>query len=144
MKKVLICWGLMLVCIVTAVITRISMNSEELDYKEVKVQVVSSEAKEKRVKTKYSTSYVTEYDIVVRYEGQKYVLKNAHDAYSYREGSTVTAYLFNGKLYANVEGVQSASPMGIAYSASLIGTFGFFILSMLLLTKVGQKKESKT
>lgn len=140
MKKVIICGIITVLFIIAAVILRKPMDNAELDYTEVKVQVVSSETKEKVVKTKYSRTNVTEYKVVVRYNGENYDLHNAHNSYSYRKGSTVTAYLSNGKLYANIEGVRSASPMGIAYGAALLGSFGMFIVTMVVLSKSGRRR----
>ena len=101
MKKVWICGIIMVICIVAAVLLRGPMDNADIDYTEVKVQVVSSETKETDIKVGNSRSTMTTYDIVVSYQGQNYDLKNAHDSYSYRKGATVTAYLSNGKMYAN-------------------------------------------
>ena len=117
------------------------MSNVEVDYTEVKVQVVSSEKKETTVKTGTSRSTITTYDIVVSYMGKNYDLKNAHDSYSYREGSTVTAYLSNGRMYANVEGVQNATPVATAYFAALIGSFVMFLVTMCLWSNVAQQKK---
>lgn len=116
------------------------MDNAELDYQEVQVRVVSSESKERTVRTQYSTSRQTVYEVIVRYEGKEYELKNVHNSYSYLEGRDVTAYLYNGKLYANEEGVRSASTEGIAYSVALIASFGMFVATMVMLSKSGQKK----
>ncbi|MDE7297395.1 MAG: penicillin-binding protein [Lachnospiraceae bacterium] len=141
MKKVYICLGVMVLFIVAAVLIKKPADDAKLDYKEVKARVVSSEAKQKRIKTKYSTTYQTVYEVVVSYNGKEYDLKNAHNSYSYRKGSEVTVYLAYGKLYANIEGVRNASPLGIAHSVAIFGAFAMFILSMLLLAKVGQKNR---
>ena len=140
MKKVIVCGIITVLFIIATVILRKPMDNAKLDYSEVKVQVVSSETKEKVVKTRYSRTNLTEHEVVVRYNGEKYDLHNAHNSYSYREGSTVTAYLSNGKLYANVEGVRNASPMGIAYFVALLGSFGMFIITMVVLSKSGRKR----
>ena len=50
MKKVYICLGLMVVCIVAAVFLRKAANNTELDYEKVKVRVVSSEKREKTIR----------------------------------------------------------------------------------------------
>lgn len=141
MKKVFICGAVMVLFIVASVVLRKFADSEKLDYTEVKARVVSSEAREK--KNKYSSTTQTVYEIVVRYEGENYDLKNAHNSYSYRPGEYVTVYLSNGKLYANLEGVQSATPLGIAYSVSIIGTFLMFIVAMVMLAKAGQQKKAE-
>ena len=141
MKKVYICLGLMVVCIVAAVFLRKAANNAELDYEKVKVRVVSSEKHEKRVRVNGRTSTMTEYDVVVSYQGKEYDLKNAHDTYSWREGSEKEAYFANGKMYANEEGVRNGTLAGKAYLAAVVGAFAMFIVSMLLLSKVGGKKK---
>lgn len=140
MKKVCACLVLMVLCIIAAVLLRKPMDEAEADYTVVKARVVSSEEKTKRVKSGGTSSNITTYEVIVRYDGQEYELKNAHNAYSYRTGAETEAYLYNGKLYANIEGVKSATPAGKAYFAALIGAFGSFILSMLFLAKSGKKK----
>lgn len=140
MKKVIVSSILMVICIVAAVLLRGSMDNAELDYEEVQVMVLSSETKNTVVKTGYSRSNLTTYEITVSYGGKEYELKNAHDSYSYRKGSMVKAYLSHGKMYANLEGVRSSTPEGIAYFVALIGAFAMFIITMILLTKVGKKK----
>lgn len=140
MKKVIVCGILTVICIVAAVLLRAPMDNAELNYEEVQVLVVSSETKERVIKTGYSKSNLTTYEITVNYNGKDYELKNAHDSYSYRKGSMVKAYLSHGNMYANLEGVRNSTPEGIAYFVALVGAFVMFIITMLLLTKVGQKK----
>lgn len=140
MKRVAVCAVIMVLCIIATVLLRKPMENADLDYKEVTVFVVSSETRNTTVRTQYSSSHLTTHDVRVLYEGKEYELKNAHDTYSYREGTSVTAYLSNGKLYANIEGVRNGSPAGIAYFAALFGSFGMFIATMLMLAKTGQKK----
>ena len=84
---------------------------------------------------------LTTYKIVVSYNGKNYDLKNAHDSYSYRQGSTVTAYLSNDKMYANVEGVQNSTPAAIAYFAALIGSIVMFFVTICLWANVAQQKR---
>jgi len=141
MKKAGICALLMVLCIIATVLLRKPMENAEVDYTEVQVQVVSSEAKTQTARTKYSTSTQTVYEVIVRYQGKDYELKNAHNAYSYVKGRTVTAYLYNGNLYANIEGVQNATPQGTAYSVALFCSFGMFIITMVMLAKVPPKKK---
>lgn len=143
MKKVYVCGIITVLCIVAAVLLRSAMDNVELDYTEVKVQVVSSETKERVIKTGTSRSTITTYEIVVNYQGQNYELENAHDSYSYRQGATVTAYLSHGKLYANVEGVRNSTPAGTAYFATLIGSIVMFFVTLYLWSKASQNKRSK-
>ena len=141
MKKVWVCGIITIICIVATVLLRGPMANTDVEYTEVKVQVVSSETKETTIKVGNTSSDMTTYDIVVSYMGKNYDLKNAHNSYSYREGSTVTAYLSNGKMYANVEGVQNSSPVATAYFAALIGSFVMFLVTMCLWANAAQQKR---
>lgn len=141
MKKVYICLGVMVVLIVAAVFLRKAANNAELDYEKVKVRVVSSEDNSKNIRVNGSTSTIHEYDIVVSYLGKEYDLKNAHNTYSYREGSEVEVYFANGKMYADEDGVRNGTVAGKAYLVAVGGAFAMFIASMLLLSKVGSKKK---
>lgn len=140
-KAAALCGVLTVVFIIATVFFRTKMDNAELDYEEVKVQVVSSETKQTKVKSKYSSSTMTTYEVKVRYEGKQYDLKNAHDSYSYRKGATVTAYLAHGKMYANIEGVRTSSPFGIAYFVGLFGSFGLFFAALMLWAKDSEKKK---
>ena len=73
---------------------------------------------------------------------KNYDLENAHDSYSYRVGSTVTAYLANGRMYANEEGVRNATPQGTAYFAALIASFVMFFVTLILWSKAAEKKRA--
>ncbi len=141
MKKVWVCGIITIICIVATVLLRGPMANTDVEYTEVKVQVVSSETKETTVKVGNSRSNLTTYDIVVSYNGKNYDLKNAHDSYSYRQGSTVTAYLSNGKMYANVEGVQNSTPAATAYFVALIGSFVMFLVTICLWANAAQQKR---
>ena len=98
-------------------------------------------AVERTVRTRYSTSRQTVYEVVVRYDGENYDLINAHNAYSYQEGKTVKVYLAGGKMYANEEGVRSGSLFGKAYSAALIGSLVMFFVTIILWSKAAQEKR---
>lgn len=143
MKKVYICLAVMVLFIIAAVAFRGPADNENPDYTKVQVCVVSSKEKDTTIRYGYSSSSMTEYEVVVSYGGKEYKLRNAHNAYSYRTGAYVDAYLYNGKLYANVEGVKNATPWGTLYSAALLGAFAMFIVSMLLLSKAGGKKKGE-
>ena len=144
MKKVYICLGLMVVCIIAAVFLRKAANNTELDYEKVKVRVVSSEKREKSIRVDGRRSTITEYDVVVNYMGKDYDLKNAHNTYSYREGSQVEVYFSNGKMYADEDGVRNGTLAGKAYLVAVGGAFAMFIASMLLLSKVENKKKDSS
>jgi len=141
MKKVIVCGVLTVLCIVATVLLRGPMGNADLEYTEVEATVISSEAVERTVRTRYSTSRQTVYEVVVRYDGENYYLINAHNAYSYQEGKTVKVYLAGGKMYANEEGVRSGSLLGKAYSVALIGSLVMFFVTIILWSKAAQEKR---
>ena len=128
-KKMIILMGVgFVVSLVLTIVFRIRMDNQNLEYEEVDVQVVSTDTKKMEVSTKYSSSSMTEYVVTVRYKGEIYDLGNVHSLYSYREGSTVKAYLSNGKMYANVEGVNTSTTVAYAYFAFLFASFILFFI----------------
>lgn len=141
MKKVWVLGIITVIFIVATVLLRGPMDNADVEYQEVKVTVVSSETKETTIKVGKTSSEMTTYDIVVNYMGQEYDLKNAHNSYSYREGSTVTAYLSNGKMYANIEGVQTSTPAATAYFVALIGSFVMFLIFTCTWANVAQNRR---
>lgn len=141
MKKVLALGILTIIFIVGTVYFRIEMDNAELDYTEVQAIVVSSETVTKTVRSRYSTSTIKEYEIVVRYEGKDYDLINAHDSYSYREGSIVKVLMANNKMYANEEGIRTTSYVGTAYFVGLIGSFILFMVTLCVWAQVAQNRK---
>ena len=134
-KKAVLLWLLVPVCLVITVALRIAMDRVEVDYKEVQATVLSSRTVQRRI----AGSTMTTYEVRVSYLGREYDLKNAHNSYSFRQGQTVTAYLSNGKLYANVEGITSTTPVAILYFVFLFGTFGLLIGVPLYLDREKKK-----
>lgn len=127
-KKIVILLGVaFVVSLVLTVYFRIQMDNQELEYEEVKVWVVSTDTGTVKVKTGYSSSTTTRYIVTVRYDGEIYDLKNVHSLSGYSEGKTVKAYLSNGKMYANMEGVNTSTPTAYAYFGFLIASFILFM-----------------
>lgn len=141
MKKVYACGLITIICIAAAVLLRGPMANADLDYTEVSARVVSSGTGTTTFRSGNTRSTMTTYDVIVSYMGEEYELKNAHDSYSYREGSTVTAYLSGGKLYANVEGVRTSTPIAYAYFAALIGSFVMLLVTLCLWANAAQQKR---
>lgn len=139
MKKVWVEGIITVILIVATVLLRGPMDNADVEYEEVKVTVVSSRVKETTVKTGYSRSSITTYDIIVSYQGEEYDLKNAHGS-SY-EGATITAYLSNGKMYANKEGVQTSTPVATAYFVALIGSFIMFFVFVCTWSNEAQRRR---
>lgn len=142
MKKVYACGVITIICIVAAVLLRTPMDNAALEYTEVRVQVVSSETDTTTIRSGNTRSTMTSYDIIVSYMGKEYPLKNAHDSYSYRRGSTVTAYLSGGRMYANVEGIRTSTPVAYAYFASLICSFVMLLVTVCLWANAAQQKRN--
>lgn len=139
-KKAVILWILFIACLVTTVsLNRQVMNSDP-DYEEVNVIVLSSETV--TYINRKTGSRTNKYEIEVMYDGQRQELINAHNAYSYREGATVKAYLANGKLYANPEGVKTSTPLAKVYFGFLFGTVAVFTAACMSLSKKKTKGKA--
>ena len=136
-KNTLICIILTVLCIAATVTLRISLENSKPEYKEVMATVVKSETKRKKVMGNYQSYY----EVVVNYNGKKYELQNTHNTYSYPKGREVTAFLSEGELYANIEGVRSSTPLGTAYFISLFICFGMLTVTLIL---YGKEKEKRT
>ncbi|MCM1193924.1 MAG: penicillin-binding protein [Butyrivibrio sp.] len=143
MKKVYVCGIITILCIAAAILLRGPMDNAALDYTEVSARVLSSETNTTRIRSGNTRTSMTSYDVLVSYGGKEYELKNAHNSYSYREGATVTAYLSNGKLYANVEGIRSSTPVAYAYFAALIGSFVMFFVTICLWANAAQQRRNE-
>ncbi|MCM1181955.1 MAG: penicillin-binding protein [Roseburia sp.] len=122
-KKAVITWIIFVICVIATIGFRYLSDNEQVEYEEVTARVVSAEKKTVRNRSTHST--YTSYEVKVEYDGKEYDLKNAHSAY-YRQGETITAYLSRGKLYADVEGVQSSTMLFYAYFAFLVGSVVMF------------------
>jgi len=128
--------------LISTIILWFLMNNSNPEYEEVKAIVLSSEKVEYVNRKTNTRTY--KYEVKVRYEGKEYDLHNAHNAYSYVEGRSVTAYKANDKLYANIEGVKTATPIATTYYVFLFGSFGLLILAPSYGAKVRQEKKEKT
>lgn len=137
-KKVLLMWGAFVLCVAITVGLWFAMNKAELSYEEVNVKVLS--AVTKRLKNKKNGNYYDFYEIKVEYNGETYDLENAHNTYQYSEGRTVKAYLANDKLYANVEGVKTSTPVATIYFVFLFASFGMLFVAATYTGKLSQKK----
>lgn len=140
--RVIILWAAFAVCVVAAVSLWFVMNNAKTpDYEEVKATVVSSETKS--VVNKKTQSKTDFYFVQVSYNGEIYDLKNPHNSYSYIEGQTVTVLLSDGKLYANVEGITSSTPVATVYFVFLFGSFIMLMVAATYSSKYSQKKKAE-
>ena len=55
---------------------------------------------------------------------------------------TVKVYLYNGKLYANIEGVKTSSPVATLYFVFLFATFGMVLGFPIYLSKQREKSRA--
>lgn len=141
-KRVIILWVAFVVCVIATVTLWFAMNNVKSEYEEVKATVLSSEVEQ--VVNKKTGSRTNFYKVKVEYNGEKYDLDNVHSAYEYPEGKVVKAYLSNGKLYANVEGVQTDTPIAKVYFVFLFGSFIMLFVAAWQMSKLHQnKKEEK-
>lgn len=111
-------------CLILTIACRMISDNREVPFEKVQATVVTSETRQRIVAGRRQNYYY----VTVRYEGETYELKNVHNTYSYKPGNKTTAYLSNGTLYANEEGVQTSTPIFYAYIGFLIATFVLFIV----------------
>ena len=50
-------------------------------------------------------------------------------------GREVTALLHDGKLYANIEGITSTTPVAMVYFGFLFGSFAMLVISVTFISK---------
>lgn len=138
-NKTVIMWIITVVCLVLTVVFCFLMNNVEIHYEEVTAIVTDTSSK--NVVNKKTGSRTTFYEVKVKYKGEEYKLQNVHGLSGYYKGKSVKVLLSNGKLYANVEGIKSTSPMAIIYFIFLFGTFAMLIISATYTTKSKSKKK---
>ena len=133
-NKVAIMWIITVVCLILTIVFWFLMNKVEVHYEEVTAIVTDTYSK--AIVNKNTGSRTTFYEVKVKYEGKEYELQNVHGLSGYSKGKSVKALLSNEKLYANVEGIKSTSPVAIVYFIFLFGTFGMLILSSTYMSKL--------
>lgn len=138
-NKVVIMWGITAICAILTVVFWFLMNKVEVQYEEVSAIVTDTSSKE--VVNKNTQNRTTFYEVKVEYNGKEYELQNVHGLAGYYKGRTVKALLSNDKLYANVEGIKSTSPMAIIYFGFLFGTFGMLMVSATYMSKTKAKNK---
>ena len=138
-NKVVIMWVITGICLIMTIVFWFLMNKVEVKYEEVTAMVTDTSTKE--VVNKKTQNRTKFYEVKVEYKGQEYDLKNVHSLTGYYKGKTVKALLSNDKLYANVEGIKSTSPVAIVYFVFLFGTFGMLMASATYMSKVKTKKQ---
>ena len=138
-NKVALMWIINAICLILTIVFWFLMNKTEVKYEEITAIVTSTSTKE--VVNKKTQNRTTFYEVKVEYNGKEYELQNVHGLSGYYEGKSVRALLANDKLYANVEGIKSTSPIAIVYFVFLFGTFGMLMLSATYMSKVKKQTE---
>lgn len=141
-NKVAIMWIITVICLILTIVFWFLTNKAEVNYEEVTAIVTDTSSTE--VVNKKTGSKTVFYEVKVEYEGKEYDLQNVHSLVGYSKGSSVKALLSDGKLYANVEGIKSTSPVAIIYFVFLFGTFGMLIASSTYMSKMKAKKQEET
>lgn len=140
-NKVAIMWITTAICLILTIVFWFLMNKTEVKYEEVTATVISTSTKE--VINKKTKSRTTFYKVKVEYNNKEYDLKNVHGLAGYYKGKKVKVLLANEKLYANVEGIKSTSPIAIIYFVFLFGTFGMIMASATYMSKMKEKKKTE-
>ncbi len=138
-NKVALMWIINAICLILTIVFWFLMNKTEVKYEEITAIVTSTSTKE--VVNKKTQNRTTFYEVKVEYNGKEYELQNVHGLSGYYEGKSVRALLANDKLYANVEGIKSTSPIAIVYFVFLFGTFGMFMLSATYMSKAKKQVQ---
>lgn len=134
-------WILFVVCVIGTVGLRYLSDREDVEYEEVTATVIS--AQERVLENRKTNTSYTSYDITVEYEGKEYALKNAYNVYQYPSGKEITAYLSRGNLYANIEGVESSTPLFYGYFVFLVASFVMLGVAINESVKAKRSNESQ-
>lgn len=138
-KKAILSWCAFAVCLIATVVMWFAVDAQKIEYEEVEVRVLSAETKQLRNKS--TGTHYDFHEVTVEYNGETYKLENAHNTYQYPLGTTVKAYLANnGRLFANIEGVSSTTPLATVYFVCLFGSFGLLFVAAFYSGKAKQEK----
>lgn len=137
-NRVVLMWTITGICFLLTVIFWFFMNKTEVKYEEVTAVVTNTSSR--AVVNKKTHNRTTFYEVKVEYKGKEYELHNVHGLAGYDKGKSVKAFLSNNKLYANVEGIKSTSPIAIVYFVFLFGTFAMIMASATYMSKIKENK----
>ncbi len=137
-KKAILLWCIFAVCLIFTVVMRFAIDAQEIEYEEVEVRVLSAVTKHHR------GAQLVSYEVMVEYNGETYKLENVYNTYQYPQGATVKAYLANnGRLFANIAGVSTSTPLAKIYFGCLYGSFGLLFVAAIYSAKVKQEKMAR-
>lgn len=138
-KKASLSWCAFVVCLIATVVMWFVVDAQEIEYEEVEVRVL--DAVTKQVRNRSTGTRTDFHEVTVEYNGESYALENAYNTYQYPQGATVTAYLANnGRLFANLEGVSSTTPLATVYFVCLFGSFGLLFVAAIYSGKAKQER----
>ena len=140
-KKSIIAWCIFVLYLITTVVLQFKVDAQEVEYEEVEVQVVSSVTKQLKNRTNGNTYNF--YEVKVDYNSETVDLENAYNTYSYPQGKKVKAYLSNGRLFANVEGVSSSTPLATVYFVFLFASLIMLFVASWYSSKAAQEKREQ-
>lgn len=133
-----------------------AVQKKPLDYKEVKVTVVSAE--NERVHTPGTTGHYYKYNVTVEYEGKQYDLINVKSGEMARYEALAnlsetsqhnnpffdnTVYFSNGKMYSNIDGIKTDGKEFDWYLVGLGGTALFGTLHLMCVADLLDKKKKQ-
>lgn len=128
------------ICIGTAVALWFAVNHADVDFTETEVVVLSAETRYKKFKGAVTQRYEV-HDVKVEYNGEPYDLKNVHNTYSYQVGDTITVYLSNGNLYANLEGVNTSTLVAKVYYVFLFAGFAMIFITASSFSRAKKERD---
>lgn len=138
-KKANLLWCAFVVCLIATVVMWFVVDAQEIEYEEVEVRVL--DAVTKQVRNRSTGTHTDFYEVTVEYNGETYELENVYNTYQYPQGATVQAYLANnGRLFANLEGVSSTTPLATVYFVCLFGSLGLLFMAAIYSGKAKQER----
>ena len=138
-KRIIILWFGSIFSIVITVFLWFCMNAVKPEYEKVEAVVLSSKVEQVvNRKTKTRTNI---YRVQVEYKCKSYNLGNVHSASGYYKGRRVQAYLYQEKLYANIEGVKTSTPVAYLYFTFLFGSFALFFITVCQTSQYSQSQK---
>lgn len=145
-KKWKVMMLLSLVLFVAGLVATVYLNrqvvGQEIDEDAIeKVQCTVSRIETHSIRVNGSKKTFKEY--YGTYNGEEYKIGNVIEDYKFQEGRKADVLLYNGKLYANVEGITSTSPLATVYFVFLFGTVGVFAFMLYAMTKHSQAKKEQ-
>ena len=136
-KKAILLWCVFAICLIFTVVMWFAMDAQEIEYEEVEVRVLSAVTKHHR-----GARFASYYEVMVEYNGESYELENVYNIYP--QGATVKGYLANnGRLFANVAGVSTSTPLAKGYFVCLFVSYGLLIAAAMYSGKAKQEKMAR-